>query len=193
MVEGFTGLPGSGKTYYATKKALEAIRDGRPVYSNFDIIGARRYTRLQEVLAVRHGVIVVDEINLVCPSRFWNSFPPEMAYFWSQTRKFGLDIFWTSQHVDRVDKIVREISNFVWQITSWPLGWKNAQCYIPEHLHKEKRKSVAGEFFHPSRKIWENYDTFQEILPSFDQTSKIEFIDPENLPMVHRIGKQPNS
>jgi len=187
MVEGFTGLPGSGKTYYATQKALNALRQGQPVYSNFDIIGARRYSKLQEVLAVRNGVIIVDEINLVCPSRFWNSFPPELAYFWSQTRKFGLDIFWTSQHVDRVDKIIREISNYVWHIRSWPLGWKSANCYIPEQIHKEKAKPVAGEIFRPSAKIWDNYDTYQEIPPSFGQTSKMEFIDPETLPLVSYI------
>jgi len=187
MVEGFTGLPGSGKTYYAALQATKAIQQGRPVFTNFDLVGARRYSRLQEVLAVRNGVIVVDEINLVCPSRFWASFPPELAYFWSQTRKFGLDIFWTAQHVDRVDRIIREISNYVWHIRSWPLGLKSAKCFIPEQIHKEKAKSVAGQVFRPNVGIWSRYDTYQEILPSFAGTSKIEFIDPETLPLVSQV------
>jgi len=167
MVEGFTGLPGSGKTYWLTKIALDRLKKGQKVYANFHIDGVVYYQNLTEVLNVRKGLILVDEINLVCPSRWWNKFPPELAYFWSQTRKFGLDIFWTAQHIDRVDKIIREISNYVWWIKTMPFGIRNARCYIPEHINKEKRDCFNSKWFRIKKKIYEKFDTFEAIKIDF--------------------------
>ena len=167
MVEGFCGLPGSGKTYYVTKLALKAIKEGRPVYANYKIPGAKYFSRLEDIFAVRNGVIIVDEINLVCPSRWWNKFPPQLAYFWSQTRKFGLDIYWTSQHWDRVDKIIREISNYIWWVRP-TLLWHRATCYIPEQISKEKRDKIDRVRFLIRKKIYSQYNTFESIQISFD-------------------------
>lgn len=163
MVEGFTGLPGSGKTYFLTKISLERLKKKQPVFANFHIPGVSYYQNLREIFTVRKGLILVDEINLVCPSRWWNKFPPELAYFWSQTRKFGLDIYWTSQHIDRVDKIIREISNYVWWIKKFPFGIRNARQYIPEHINKEKRQCFSSKWFKISSKIYKSFDTFEPI------------------------------
>jgi len=94
MVIGFVGLPGSGKTYYVTKLALDDIKKGIKVYSNFYIVGATMYDDLETVLTsiekeitleqgsfVASGkpfydfkptktTVIIDEINLVCPARF---------------------------------------------------------------------------------------------------------------------------
>lgn len=167
MVEGFTGLPGSGKTYWLTKIATERRKKepDLPIWANFHlgISDTNYFQNLSEVFGVRKGLILVDEINLVCPSRWWNKFPPQLAYFWSQTRKFGLDIYWTSQHIDRVDKIIREISNYVWWIKTLPFGIRNARQYIPEHINKEKRQCFRSKWFKISKKIYKNFNTFEAI------------------------------
>ncbi len=169
MVEGFTGLPGSGKTYYAVKRALEAGKKGIPVWANFKIDlsdsgkNFYRFKDLKEVFHVRKGLIIVDEINLVCPSRFWNKFPPELAYFWSQTRKFELDIIWTSQHIDRVDKIIKEISNYCWVFKSLPFGLHIANKFLPEHVTKEKRECYDRIFFRIDKNIAKCYNTYEAI------------------------------
>jgi len=167
MVQGYTGLPGSGKTYLLAKRASEAMKKKRPVYANFGLAGAKHYAKLNDVFEVRKGVILVDEINLVCPSRFWNKFPPELAYFWSQTRKMELDIFWTAQHIDRVDKIIREISNYVWWCRQFPFGIHRAKCYLPEQIGKEKALCYDSEWFKIDKKIAEIYNTYEILgLPS---------------------------
>lgn len=184
MVVGYTGLPGSGKTFQATARAVEALKAGRKVYSNYPIHGAFLYEDLSQVLAVRDGVIIVDEINLVCPSRWFNKLPPKLAYFWSQTRKFGLDIYWTAQHIDRVEKIVREISNWVWVYEALPLGFHKGLCFIPEHVGKEKARAFDRKLFRISKKIYAHYDTKHPIsLPSsLDDGSPI--FDFTTLPLV---------
>jgi len=161
MVEGFTGLPGSGKTYFLSRLGLEALKKKRQVFSNFKLSGAERFLKLEEVFNVRKGVILVDEINLVCPSRFWNKFPPELAYFWSQTRKMELDIYWSAQHIDRVDKIIREISNWVWWLRKFPFGLYRARRYLPEQITKEKKEIFKSRYFRIDKKIADCYDTYE--------------------------------
>lgn len=161
MVEGFTGLAGSGKTYYLSKIGLDAIKKGRPVYANFTLKGANKFRQLQETFNVRSGVILVDEINLVCPSRWWSKFPPELAYYWSQTRKMKLDIYYTAQSLERVDKIIREISNFAWYMRKFPFGWYRASCYTPETINKEKRICYASNWFRIDKKLASNYNTYE--------------------------------
>jgi len=195
MVTGFTGLPGAGKTYWAVREARDAILAGRDVYANFDIIGARKFSDLQQVLTVRNGVIIIDEINLVCPSRWWNKFPPELAYFWSQTRKFGLDIFWTAQHVDRVDKIIREISNYVWKLKKMetPFGSIHfANKFQPELISREGAKSEASEFFFIRKSVYQNYDTSSPVDISFGD---FNFLDsqPSLLPLTLKLEQKRNN
>jgi len=168
MVEGYTGLPGSGKTYLLARDGIEAMRKKRPVYANFSLRGAEKYKKLNEIFHVRSGVILVDEINLVCPSRWWNRFPPELAYFWSQTRKMSLDIYWSAQHIDRVDKIVREISNFAWWCQKMPFGIHWAKCYLPEHISREKKDCFGHKIFTIDKKIASCYNTYELLDPTFN-------------------------
>ncbi len=163
MVEGFVGLPGSGKTYYISLLGLRAIKQGRKVYANYKLDGAIYYKDLMDILDVTDGVILVDEINLVCPSRWWDRFPPKLAYWWSQTRKSQLDVYWTSQHQDRVDKIVKEITNFIWEIHKLPFGFRSMGCYLPEQISKVKRESFGFKIFHISKKVFSHFNTYERI------------------------------
>lgn len=163
MVEGIVGLPGSGKTYWLSQIGLEAIKKNRPVYANYKLKGANYYTDLKQVMEVEKGVILIDEINLICPSRWWDRFPPKLAYWWSQTRKMELDVYWTSQHQDRVDKIVKEITNYIWEMRKLPFNFRIANCYLPEQIGKAKRERFGTKFFWLNKKVWENFNTYERI------------------------------
>lgn len=163
MVQGYVGLPGTGKTYWLAKTGLDAIKKGRDVYANFHLDGAKYFNRLDQIKAVRKGVILIDEINLSVPSRMWNKLPSWLLYFWSQTRKFDLDIYWTAQSLARVDKVVREISNFVWQFKNFFFGFHVANKYLPEEMDKAKRMSFETKWFTIDKKVYEHYNTYEII------------------------------
>lgn len=175
MVEGFTGLPRSGKTYRLAQIGINALNRGQKVYGNLHLrneINQNNFhysNKIKDFFAVRDGIILIDEINLVCPSRWWNKFLPELAYFWSQTGKFKLDVYWTSQHIDRVDKIIREISNFVWQIDAYKIPFFDIQIcharqYLPEHIGNERKEPYESDFFAISKKWSEaHYNTWEPI------------------------------
>lgn len=169
MVQGIVGLPGSAKTYLLAKLGSEELKKNnhRNVYANFKLDGSIYFSDLKELLFIKRGMILVDEINLSCPSRWWGRFPPRLAYWWSQSRKMDLDIYWTSQHEDRVDKIVKEISNWIWQIKTIYLIPRKylypvitiARCYLPEQMSKAKRECFDTMYFRLTKKIWSCYNT----------------------------------
>lgn len=196
MVIGIVGIPGSGKTYYATEIALEHLNKGVQVFSNYYIEGATMYDDLETVLFdvqkrvqneynnfVKGGgmfydfkpcpvTIIVDEINLVCPARYWDSFNPKLAYFWSQSRKLGLTLLWTAQHQDRVDKIVREITNFIWVCKEYDFTIKykrkdkqifnihRSLLYDILKVDSVKARPIITNWFKIKSKVWKKYSTY---------------------------------
>lgn len=163
MVEGFFGLPGSGKTYFLSLIGLKAIKDGRKVFANFKLTGAEYFCDIFEVINIRKGVILIDEINLSFPSRIWDRLPPQFLYFWSQTRKMELDIYYSSQHPDRVDKVIKEISNWAWWVYKLPFRFHMAKKFLPEHINKEKRKNYQMKLFRRNKETQEAYNTMELI------------------------------
>jgi len=166
MIIGITGLPGSGKTYYLAKKGLAEKKKGRDVFANFGLEGAIKFTDLNQVFKEEKGLVLVDEINLLCPSRWWDKFPMKQAYYWSQSRKLGLDIYWSAQHIDRVDKIIREISNWVWELKSLPFGITVMNQYLPTEIKKKRKTSYGFKAFIKGPAVWDKYDTFEKIKPA---------------------------
>jgi len=161
MVEGFCGLPGSGKTYILAKIGLKAIKNKRKVYANFKLTGAQYFDDIFSIINIREGVILIDEINLSFPSRIWEKLPPQFLYFWSQTRKMGLDIYYTSQHPDRIDKVPKEISNWIWWVKKLPFKFHIGSKYLPENINKEKRKNYQFMLFRRNKKTQNAYNTME--------------------------------
>lgn len=167
MIEGIVGLPGSGKTYYLAKIGLTEMKKGRKVYANFKLSGAFYYKDLTELVGLRSGVILVDEINIFFSSRFWRSLPPQIMYFWAQSRKMKLDLYWTSQHLSRIDTIIREITNWVWlcqKISPFNLFTLfKTSLYTPESIYHLKNRAFLTNYFFLNKKIYNSYNTYEII------------------------------
>jgi hypothetical protein len=171
MVEGFIGLPGSGKTYLLSRKGLEDLKAGKEVYANFSLKGAKRFTKLSQVIEIIkrkllakekiNMTILIDEINLSFPSRMWNKVPGWVLYFFSQTRKFGLDIYYTSQALARVDKVIREISNFVWIVKPFLFGFHRASKIMPEDNDHVKKDVFETKWFRIRPEVYTQYNTYE--------------------------------
>jgi len=171
MVEGFIGLPGSGKTYLLAKKGLEDLAKGKEVYANFYLKGAKRFSQLSQIIAIVKAkllakekinmTILIDEINLSFPSRMWNKVPGWVLYFFSQTRKFGLDIYYTSQALARVDKVIREITNFIWIVKPFLFGIRRAKKIMPEDNDHVSKDVYEVKWFRIEEKVYSAYDTYE--------------------------------
>lgn len=114
----YVGLPGSGKTI-SVVEYLNRIRkkygDDVKIYTNFHYKHETAPIRGWRDLINYGGpaIFVLDEVQLTFNSRSWRDFPPEMVTLLTQNRKMGKQIITTSQAFERVDKVFRELVNYV--------------------------------------------------------------------------------
>jgi len=172
MIEGYVGLMGSGKTYAATRRAGQALREGRLVLANYQIEGALYWADWGEMFDFsldiwtkrEKGLIIVDEANIMLPSRVWQKMDPRLLMFWAQSRKIGVDVIWTAQHESRVDTSVREITYQIWRCRKYGKLFQTT-AYLPEALRKEKGRPIKRSFFFRREWVCTLYDTYQIISP----------------------------
>lgn len=125
MITAFFGVPGAGKSLGLAWVARRATA-GKPVYiagfkvsdphkkvySNFPFQGAYKldYSTLGKCL-YEDCLILIDEIMMYSDSRDFKTFTADLKFFFSQHRKFNVDIVWTSQSYDDSDKKIRNLTN----------------------------------------------------------------------------------
>lgn len=119
MIEAFFGLPGAGKTYAMTRKAIKFLRRGRDVYCNFDLKPSPRdrgriikFSQIFEVLNVDNAVIMIDEAGLVFPAQMWKDIPFEVVQQWREHRHDGVEMYYTAQDKQDVAAALRRVTQF---------------------------------------------------------------------------------
>jgi hypothetical protein len=158
-VEGYIGLPGQGKTYSAVARLLkEAARKGGSceVYSNIPLIGIR-YTYIEsfeQLGGCVSGTVFLDELGLWMSSRDSMKLPASVRSMLAQHRKQGLDLYWTAQHENRVDAIIRELSSIYWRVSKWPWGVYN-RGYDPY----DAERRCGRHFVRFREEVFTAYDT----------------------------------
>lgn len=143
MIEGYIGRPGSGKSYTLTERALRAARKGRRVFANYTVDGLETFGP-DDLLDLPPGLIVIDEAHLWFPARMALRLPPSWLAMLSQTRKNGWDLLWAAQHENRVDRVLRDVTSWMWLCGAW-FKWNDhpviftARSYEPEYFRDPKR------------------------------------------------------
>jgi hypothetical protein len=166
VIEGYVGRPGSGKTYTLTERALRERAKGRDVFCNYAVKGCWTFTP-DQLLHLPPGLVVIDEAHLWFPARGSLNLPPSWLAGMSQTRKNGWDLLWAAQHEGRVDRVVRDISSWMWLCSAWfksgghPMVFR-AASYEPEFFRRPKsRMTTTTRFF--SQRVASGYDTYERI------------------------------
>lgn len=139
-------------------------------------------------------VVIVDEAHLYAPSNKGISFPDIARWKMSMARKFGLDIYWLTQHERRVNSVVKDLTNMIFVCSSWADGILFiAKCYEPEHIRRPK-KHMQRVFYRLNRTVAGLYDTL-EIIDSDGDHVKDERIGAiaaaRNQVMAQRRGVAP--
>lgn len=179
MIYSIVGKPGSGKSYYLTMLARKFLLKGKRVFSNVKIderefkfksyqkkkIGILYYySSLQQFRVVYSGVILMDQTASYFSARDWANMDPEDMTKFQQHRQDLLDIYFTSQNLDFVDKQLRLLSNYCIEMNNWKfLGYFTATSYYPEEINKEKRKKINCKHFFFNKKIANAYDCYKSI------------------------------
>lgn len=158
MIEAFTGLPGQGKTYNMTRKAIIQMKRGRKVYANYDLKGAEHFKELSDINGIKNALILVDEAGIYLPAQAWKSIPFEFIRQLRQHRHDGLDLWYTAQDMQDVATYLRRITQFQ---HDYERMWK---FYFGRTTNPHKRSSKYGfDVGYISPKVYQYYDTTENI------------------------------
>lgn len=179
MIQGLIGRPGQGKSYTLTEMAIEQARRGRQVFANYAINEPNCWTFAPtDLLDLPPGLIVIDEAHLWFPARMSLKLPPSWLAGLSQTRKNGWDMMWAAQHETRVDRVMRDVSNWQWLCEAW---WRSnghpvlftAKCWEPEDFRNPKKiQDRRRRLFNP--KVAAAYDTYERLTVAEHATSSTD-------------------
>lgn len=168
MIEGYIGRPGSGKSYRLTERVLREANRGRECYVNWGLKHPNVYMfGPEDLLQLPPGLIAIDEAHLWFSARQSLQLPPSWLAGLSQTRKKQWDLLWAAQHENRVDRVLRDVSNWMYLCTAW-LAWDGhpvlfkAVSYEPETFRRSgKEMGASWKWF--SRKVVNAYDTYETL------------------------------
>lgn len=124
MITITVGRPGQGKTVWLVGQILE-LSKRHEVYTNVHIslpFGDGRIPHihmietLDDIVHLRSGKIVLDEVQTYLNSRNWDKLDVRFQLLLQQHRKRGLDIVGATQSIKRADVIFRELVQIFYEI-----------------------------------------------------------------------------
>lgn len=199
MILGVLGLPGGGKTYTMVRMIRRDLRNGIRVFSNIKIdeskldlkpkkgipLGKLYYWKhLHDFRGVFGGNIYVDEAGAYFNARNWQNISEEDLVKFMQHRKDGLNIIYSAQNFDHVDKMLRQLTAEVIEVHNFFARWFWYKRYYPENVNdrRESRqhKGMPRLFFFDER-IAEAYDSWERVHSAGEQ----EYIERVFKPMSH--------
>jgi len=117
MIYGVCGLPGGGKSYFLSCAIADAVKEGRPVFTNYPFPGAYvlEFDDLISKSFPEGSLLGIDEANTWFRNRDWAKMPKEAFLFFMHHRHFKLDMILVSQMPTTLDVNIRDIVSFwVW-------------------------------------------------------------------------------
>jgi hypothetical protein len=182
-VVGIVGRMGSGKSYFAVRMAYRRLLAGANVCTNFtmqfeqlcdragceheDCIAAqlagrwRRFVGWEQLIELEDCIVIVDEAHLYAPSNKTLSFPDDARWKLSMARKYRLDLYWLTQHENRVNTVLKDLTNMMYVCASWfSAAFFTAKGYEPEHMRR-KDKHIDRKVYRFNLKIAKLYNTLE--------------------------------
>lgn len=118
MITGYFGVPGCGKTTFATKKAqkaLKRLKKGRGPYkhvlTNFECKGCEKidFSNIG-IFDIQDSLIILDELTIDADNRDFKNFTKSSVEGFVYHRHDKNDIIYFTQQYDAVDKKIRNLT-----------------------------------------------------------------------------------
>jgi len=198
MITVVEGRPGMGKSVWLVGEILRYLRQGKTVYTNVAITDKKLCEKyvdklffiesLEDVITLRSGKIVLDEVQTYLNSRNWDKLDIRFQLLLQQHRKKGLDIVGATQSIKRADVVFRELVQVFYRVrkivsfrvpyTKSAFGFFYLREYDPDDMESSgaKSKQKALSWFIPfvaDPYLFRVYDTTQEYEPTVREGKRI--------------------
>lgn len=186
----FMGSLGSGKTLTMSLLSYCASMLDVQIYANYSTSYARRIQNLPDLFGLRSGLLVLDEMQALLDSRAFQK-NVNVTQWLMLIRKLGLGLYYTSQHIDNVDKRLRLITDYiVWASKSHYNGRKCSVLNVYRVSGDDAvfRRRVTLQY---SPALFELYDTldYQVMLTMEGYQSPFSFdVSDTSLPVLSSDG-----
>ncbi len=122
------------------------------------------------------AVVLLDEAGVLFSAREWQHFPAELGYLIAQGRRLRVDLVYTSQFIDQVDKVLRELTEVAHKVRAWPaptvLGRETGRrpwlmwtsTYRPAQVDQSEKR-LGRAWMRYARRRERVYDTDEFVLP----------------------------
>jgi hypothetical protein len=121
VILGWFGLPRVGKSYLCALTAFRYQKAGYKIFSNIPFRGGYKitYEDIKEgFILPNRSVLLVDEVQKWANAREWANLDNHLYNYFSQGGKLGVELFYSAQDSSRVDKTLREVTNYFYLVTS---------------------------------------------------------------------------
>lgn len=163
MIISVTGMPGGGKTFFLTCRAYEAMKKGRPVFSNFPIKGAYKITvkDMIEYSFPPNSLIIIDEAGRDFSAHDWKTLPQEVFDLFTLHRHLQMDMIIAMNAFGYVDIALRRVVELTYWATNRPyLPFFTYKGYYDLERTSMNREHDVSTFYSKFHKARNYYDTY---------------------------------
>lgn len=158
MIRVYFGALGAGKSYGMTADAYALWRRGRTIYSTCHTSFAQPVdlAKLDTLIYTVHdepAVCLIDEAGLLLWARNWAKQDESVLRTLVTSRKRNVDLWYTCQFDDQVDRVLRELTTE--RVYCASVGQYFLRLYVPSVL---SAYMVVGRFDHS---VFDLYDTYE--------------------------------
>jgi len=125
------------------------------------------WQEVSEWTKFKRGIIGIDEGQIFFNSRNWENLPLKLQYKLQLHRHDGLDIWLTTQNINRIDVIVRELVQGFWKMEKWFSFWKftifKKYEFDTDEITKEQRTILQTRWLFADWRKKPLYDTLGKI------------------------------
>jgi hypothetical protein len=110
---------------------------------------------------LENAVVVVDEAHTYAPSNKTIQFPDVARFKLSNARKYGLDVYWLTQHENRVNTVLRDHTNLTYLCRSWFTALVfTVVGYEPEYFRRRGHQ-LERQVYRFNKHVASLYDTLE--------------------------------
>jgi len=153
QVIGVVGRMGAGKSVFATRYALRVLASGVDVAANYTIevpegLPGRfiPFSGWNDIADLHDCVLIIDEAHLYAPSHQHRNFPMIARTSLAFARKRNMDVVWCSQHEDRVNRTLRDLTTSMVLCRRLRPGVHSAEWFEPENFRKPGESFLRERF-----------------------------------------------